>query len=364
MRLFNFRTIVKKVTFCILMSIILPSCIQKNHSSVDQRSSQELMIIEKLKSIFSVSNDQKISIKKITEGRSDSAIYKAFLNNKNYIVRMLSPERALNEREWEIDIVQKTSAKNISPHIYYVSPNYQMMVMDFIDGENFYGPIARKPVLLKSLAQKLRILHSLPVSEFAPKISTLEKNFFVKTEAKEYQELLSAFRNLEKVFLKNSNPAITHTDIHPGNLITDQKDVWIIDWQDAGLYGPLYDVARFVVDLQLEVKDEAFFTKAYFDREMTICEKENYLRAKKMAYIKIIDSLISVCVKNDGDKDRSIKQIFLDAERDFSTKDNLILESIGKSNFNEMRQKMSDLSVLRIALLYMIKNYRKIHVLL
>ncbi|MDP1879339.1 MAG: phosphotransferase [Parachlamydiaceae bacterium] len=360
MNIFNFWLILKKLSFFIVLIIGVSSCVQKDKLSLSPQSTQESRISDKIKSIFSVPHDQKIKIEKITEGRSDSSIYKAFLNEKNYIVRMLSPERALNERKWEVELVKKTADKNISPHVYYVSPDYQMIVMDFTAGENFFGSITRKPFLLQSLAQKLYILHSLPISPLTPKIPTLEKNFFVKTEAKEYQELLNNFRNLEKSFLKNSNLAITHTDVHPGNLIADQKDVWMIDWQDAGLYGPLYDLARFVVDVQLSPSDEAIFLKAYFNKEMTLEEKENYLRAKKMSYIKIIDSLISVYVKNTEDKETAITKLFIDAKKDLSAKDNLILELIGKSNFNEMRRKMSDLSSLRIVLLHMMKNYQKL----
>lgn len=357
---FKLQTILKKATCCFFITITLPSCIQKNHISLNQPFIQDSIIGNKLKSIFSVPHDQKIEIKKITEGRSDSAIYKAYVNNKNYIIRMLSPERALNERKWEIEIAKKTSTQNISPHIYYVSPDDQMIIMDFTVGENFFGSITRKPFLLQSLAQKLRILHSLPMSPLTPKISTLEKNFFVKTNAQEYQKLLNNFRNLEKKFLENSDLAITHTDVHPGNLIADQKDVWMIDWQDAGLYGPSYDLARFVVDAQLSQTDEAIFLKAYFNKEMTLQEKENYLRAKKMAYIKIIDSLISVYVKSIEDKEIAIKQLFVDAKTKFSLKEKLLIKSILNSNFHEMRNKLTDSHILRIAVLNFIKNYRKL----
>ncbi|MDP3533102.1 MAG: phosphotransferase [Alphaproteobacteria bacterium] len=360
MNIFNFWSILKKLSFCILISITLPSCTQKNKIPIDQRSSQELMIIEKLKSIFSVPHDQKVKIKKITEGRSDSAIYKAFLNEKNYIVRMLSPERALNERKWEVELVQKTADKNISPHVYYVSPDYQMIIMDCIDGEKFYGSIARNPLLLKSLAQKLRILHSMPVSPLMPKISTLEKNFFVKTEAVEYQEVLKTFRSLEKEFLENSNLAITHTDVHPGNLIADQKNVWIIDWQDAGLYGPLFDLARFASIFKLPIKDEDFFIKAYFGREMSSKEKINYLRAKKMAYIRNIDTLISLYIKNIDKKDLVVKQLFIDSKKDFSLEEKLIIKSILNSNFNEIMDKILNPHNLKILILYLIKNYQKL----
>jgi aminoglycoside phosphotransferase len=360
MNIFNFRTIFKKLSFCVLVSITLPSCIQKNHISLNQQFTQESIISDKLKSIFSVPYDQKISIKKITEGRSDSAIYKAFLNEKNYIVRMLSPERALNERKWEVELVQKTADKNISPHVYYVSPDYQMIIMDCIDGEKFYGPIARKPVLLKSLAQKLHILHSLPISPLASKISTLEKNFFVKTEAVEYQEVLKTFRSLEKEFLENSNLAITHTDVHPGNLIADQKNVWIIDWQDAGLYGPLYDLARFASIFKLPIKDENFFIKAYFGREMSSKEKINYLRAKKMAYIRNIDTLISLYIKKIDKKDLAIKQLFIDSKKDFSLEEKMLIKSILNSSFNVIMDEIVNSHNLKILILYLIKNYSKL----
>jgi predicted Ser/Thr protein kinase len=360
MTIVKLQTILKKTTFCVFIAMTLPSCIQKKQISLNQQFTQESIISDQLKSIFSVSDDQKIEIKKITEGRSDSAIYKASLNNKNYIVRMLSPERALNERKWEVELVQKTADKNISPQVYYVSPDYQMIIMDFIDGENFYGSIARNPLLLKSLAQKLRILHSLPVAEFAPKISTLEKNFFVKTEAIEYQELLKTFRSLEKKFLENSDLTITHTDVHPGNLIADQKNVWIIDWQDAGLYGPLFDLARFASIFKLPIKDEDFFIKAYFGREISSKEKINYLRAKKIAYIRNIDTLISLYIKNIDKKDLVVKQLFIDSKKDFSLEEKLLIKSILNSKFNEIMDKIVNPHNLKILILYLIKNYQKL----
>lgn len=352
-----------KSVYLILLCTFFSSCVPKNKDNiiaVNQILSVESQIIEKLKSIFYVSNDQKIMIDKITEGRSDSAIFKASFNNKTYIIRMLSPERALDERKWEIDLLQETAKKNISPHVYYCSSDAQMIIMDYVRGENFFGSIARQSSLLQSLAHKLHHLHSLPISPLAPKILSLEKHFFLKTDINEYQELVQNFKRLEKKFLENAHLAITHTDIHPGNLIANQKDVWIIDWQDAGLYNPLYDLARFVVDLQLPIKEEAIFINAYFNRDMTLHEKLNYYRAKKMVYIKIIDSLMAAYTKDLKEKDLSISKLFDDAKQKLSLEELSFLTTLSTYNFNEMSRKMKDSYILRLVILYFIQEYRKL----
>lgn len=154
----------------------------------------------------------------------------------------------------------------------------------------------------------LKTLHSLPI-ENSIKIETLEKKFFVKSSSKEYQDFLNMFRTLEKDFLTNSRLTITHTDLHPGNMLADKENVWIIDWQDAGLYAPVFDVARVALELHLVLspEQEKAFLNDYFEREMTQEETINYKKAKALVAMKIIDSLIYAYTKNYSEKDKNSK---------------------------------------------------------
>ncbi len=256
-----------------------------------------------------LSNQEVLKIEQITTGLSDSKIYKVILENKKiFIARFLDPKRDLKERKWEISLMQETAKKSISPAIIYSSPSQDLIIMDYIDGKNFNQTFLGDP-LLKKLASNLKILHSIRIPEHTIKIETLEKKFFVKSSTQEYQHFLSMFRALEKDFLANSTITITHTDLHPGNLLADKENVWIIDWQDAGLYGPLFDVARVALELSLVLspEQENAFLKDYFEREMTQEEITSYKKAKALVTMKIIDSLVHAYTKNSSEEDKNSK---------------------------------------------------------
>lgn len=260
---------------------------------------------------------QILNIEPIKTGLSDSRIYKVFTkDNEVFIARFLSDKRDIKERKFEINLMLKTASEKISPKIIYNSLNHELVIMDYIDGTKFNHTFLGDP-LLRSLAKNLKKIHSLSFDNSAVEISSLRTRFFVSSLVKEYKDFLDKFDEIERDFLDNSQKAIAHTDLHPGNLIADDKNVWIIDWQDAGIYGPLFDVARVSVELGLPLvpKEEEVFLFEYFDRNMTELEVVNYRKALALVIMKIIDSLIHDYTKDFSDevRDEKIKTIFYEA---------------------------------------------------
>lgn len=286
------------VFFIVIISLIL--------TIIYSKDSHE----KEIKKALSRQNIAQIEL--ITTGLSDSKIYKVFTSdNKIFIARFLSSKRNIKEIKFEINLMIETAKINISPKIIYYSDNYDLIIMDYVDGENYRETFFQDP-LLKILAQNLKKLHSLSITQEAIKFNNTQKP--INSSAKEYKNFFKKFNDLEKDFLANSTLAITHNDLHPGNMIADKKNVWIIDWQDAGIYGPMFDVARVSVELGLPLKpkEEKEFLDEYFGKDMNNLEQLNYQKALALALMKIIDSLLYEYTKDlSGEQtDKIIKNIF------------------------------------------------------
>ncbi len=301
----------KKLFILFILIQLISSCIQKKTNTKGSLVKNVVGYEQRIKNVFS--NQEIVKIEQITAGLSDSKIYKVTPENKTaFIARFLDINRDEAEREWEISLMKETAKKGISPAIIFSSRNPELIVMDYIGGKNFNHTFFGDP-LLKKLAKNLKSLHSLTMQN-AVKIETMRKRFFIKSSTQEYQHFLDMFMAIEGDFLANSALGITHTDLHPGNMLADKENVWIIDWQDAGIYGQLFDVARVAVELSLVLSPnvEKEFLNAYFEREMTIEETVSYKKAQALVTMKIIDSLIHAYTKDFLEKDRNstIIQLF------------------------------------------------------
>ena len=57
-----------------------------------------------------------------------------------------------------------------------------------------------------------------------------------------------------------------HNDMLAGNLLDDGSRIWMIDWEYAGFGSPLFDLANFASNNELDEAQERGLLDAYFDR--------------------------------------------------------------------------------------------------
>lgn len=129
---------------------------------------------------------------------------------------------------------------------------------------------------LRTIAEKLYSLHNSGIqlknefnvfSEFEKYISLLKnKDLFFKYK-KEIPLILKLFNEI-KVFLnKNISLSPCHNDLVPENILLNKESIYFIDWEYSGMNDPLFDIAAFLLEANLNPSQKELFLKYYFKND-------------------------------------------------------------------------------------------------
>jgi streptomycin 6-kinase len=138
----------------------------------------------------------------------------------------------------------------IAPQVVYAAPDRSCLITDYVDGRLWTPHYFTRMRDLRSLGQRLRTLHALappPVARFDP-LSTARRyaDLIVRSDPGEggrIQFLLdSGAEALTRTGFERRAPAIVHSDLHHGNVLTADR-VYFIDWEYAQVGDPLLDLA-------------------------------------------------------------------------------------------------------------------------
>ncbi|MFC3077540.1 phosphotransferase [Phenylobacterium terrae] len=146
------------------------------------------------------------------------------------------------------------------------------LVLDYLEGELDFGE-ADLPGKLDALARQLAAIHAADLSRFLPLLPNLDQRafaFFARTpedpdESLGESEVRAALQNRPRPPRSNAD-VLLHGDFWPGNVLwRDGRISGVIDWEDAAVGDPLYDLAISRLDLLWAYGPEAVdpFTAAY-----------------------------------------------------------------------------------------------------
>lgn len=186
-------------------------------------------------------------------------------NGERYVLRHQS-ELATNygiNYQQEVAFLRKLEPFGLSPTVVYADENSALL--NWIEGEI---PDIFDEKLLKSLAEQLALLHTIPLQalDFEPKFATLdlaERCLFLwnnLSQTKQQQLGFSPpFRQITPF-----QRAICHHDIHLANLVLQEKRLFLIDWEYAAISDPALELALLLQANALSTDQKEIFLKYYF----------------------------------------------------------------------------------------------------
>lgn len=208
-----------------------------------------------------------VSCKLLTGGSDEARVIKCTHLGTSYIVKLFStPELGKNEIAW----TQNASDLDIGPKLYYADPTGSYMIIEFARGNSLVPPTANTPTIIKGIATSLARLHHSFV------LFAHESDMFARIDAK-YNKLdcsgklkamlengLQHVKKIENQLQSLEISAVPcHNDLNPGNIFAHNDQVILIDWGDAALGNPYYDIAAFFVLNVIEPKSEKLFFESY-----------------------------------------------------------------------------------------------------
>ena len=176
--------------------------------------------------------------------------YQLTFKNKHYFIKQTTQSR-------EIACTQLASQAQLCPPLLYpdflTHADNNVMVMTYVAHQTCQKLDETK--VLTSITLLLRRLHSYPVEQLSLAPTTYQRIEYYLQQARltdyfERQGYLNQARSLQQT-LDNLCPQQhwIHNDLHANNLIIDQKQVYLIDWEESGTGDPFIDLAEIALYL-------------------------------------------------------------------------------------------------------------------
>lgn len=243
-----------------------------------------------------------------TEMSDTEIMYLGGMTNKNYIINIDNTKYVLRvpgamtqeliNRSYESINSVKASEININVGTYFFDEKTGIKVTYFL--ENSYSLThqnIRNYDFLAKIAKKLKLLHQSAVqfynrfnvfNEYKHYFSLLKnKNDFYQYHP-EMINVIHLFESLSDYFDSQSillSPC--HNDLVPENILIKDNDIYFIDWEYSGMNDPLFDIAAFFLECNLNLDEKKFFLSNYYQEKIDFDEV-----MKKISYYQFTQDVL------------------------------------------------------------------------
>ena len=173
----------------------------------------------------------------------------------------------------ELQASRAASQVGLSPQVLHWVPG--ILVLDFIEGKTLSDKDVRQQHQLERIVPMLRTCHQ----EMAQSMRGPALIFWVFHVIRDYAatlvegksrmmrqlpSLLDKSQQLEKA-VGPVNLVYGHNDLLPANFLDDGQRLWLVDWDYAGYYSPLIDLANLASNNALPPEQEDWLLNSYFN---------------------------------------------------------------------------------------------------
>ncbi|WP_300347485.1 phosphotransferase [Clostridium sp.] len=205
--------------------------------------------------------------------------YKAFVDNKAYIVRIPGAgTSSMINRKDEMRNSKLAAKKGIDAKILFFDEESGVKIAELIEGaETLNQATAKKKENMELVVGALRTLHNseLPMENRFDVFEKIEdyENIVKKVNGtlfEDYDETKARVLKLEKT-LEEYGMEIKpcHNDTVPENFVKDINErMFLIDWEYSGLNDPMWDLAAHSIECDFSEDDEELFLDIYFNNSI------------------------------------------------------------------------------------------------
>ena len=241
--------------------------------------------------------ENEISCMELTGGSEEGSIFKCTYQSAVYVIKFFTNKEAgKNEIAW----TKHASELGIGPKFFCAASDNSYMITAFATGDSLVPETANASTILKGIAINLAKLHHSSatfahVSDIFTRIDAKYKKLQCSGPLKDMlangmQQVKTIEVQLKKISV---TPEPCHNDLNWGNIFVDENNhVTLIDWGDAALGNPFYDIAAFFVLNCIEAENEKLFFELY-DAELLNPEWKGYMQLlKQLVYFEFALNLL------------------------------------------------------------------------
>jgi|GEM_PF-1452750 len=246
-------------------------------------------VFEAIEKIASKEEKHTIQFKPLFGGHSNAKLFRFQASGKKYVLRLLETDKAIEKRSSEIAAHQHAESLQIAPKLIYVDRPCSFMIMEYVEGRTFsrHGADLNNNELATKVMQTFRKFH---LSSQRPNISRETRPSSLHNQymgnVKKGVAYPAVFDLIHKQFQEDAAKlrtqlTVTHSDLNPGNIIIGKDgNIYIIDWAEARLDNPFFDLGRFFSLAGASNEQIKNLLGAYLGREPQESEIEETLLCK------------------------------------------------------------------------------------
>lgn len=246
----------------------------------------ELLLVRKLAEDYLKSKITDLI--ELTGDASSRKYYRFLHSGKSYVACLASPFQS--ERDSDFYVIQKLmdSSGIKVPQIFSLKPNEGFYLEEDLGDStlvSYLGSDVDKNVSIekyKSILDILIKLQSVPTSETIVGARSFDQKKFDEESSLSIKYFLSSYlkaseedicnklfqdeiSHMNKTLGENPLKVFSHRDLHSRNIMVKDEDLYLIDFQDARLGLPFYDLVSLLEDCYYPLKqeDRAFLIKYY-----------------------------------------------------------------------------------------------------
>lgn len=231
---------------------------------------------------------KNISIHPLSGGLTNTN-YKIEVDGKPYFARVpgASTDLLAIDRNNEYHNTKAASQAGVAPQVLYHLPEYNVMVIEFINGKtmskdslNEKGMPTRMAHAIKKLNQGPRFLRDFNMFRLTEYYLSLCSDRAIKIPDG-YTERMETVKRIEQAM--NVKPLATvpcNNDLLAENYIDDGQQLWLIDYEYSGNNDPTFELGNTCQEMQFSNAQIEEVCKAYFGEV-----KENMIARMKLNMI-------------------------------------------------------------------------------
>ena len=231
-----------------------------------------MSIIEEVVSKIEDWQGKEISIQALSGGLTNTN-FRVIVDGTPYFIRVpgQSTELLAIDRNNEVHNTKAAAEAGVAPPVLYHLPEYDVMVLKFLDGQTMSKESLNKPGMPTRMARAIRRLHAGPrfYSDF---------NMFRLTEyylklcderrikiPEGYLERTPIVRRIEEAMSVRPLPTVPcNNDLLAENYIDDGGKLWLIDYEYSGNNDPTFELGNTCQEMEFEDAQIQEVCVAYF----------------------------------------------------------------------------------------------------
>ena len=232
-----------------------------------------MYILDIIQSVFNLKNND-IELIPLKQGMTNTSFIFS-INNERYIIRVpgLNTEKIIN-REQEFDVYQAIKGEAFIEPIIYIDKEKGYKISKFIEKSHTVNPqdwneISACLKRLRDFHNQLHCVeHCFDVFEHINYYESLMPNASIYEDYAETKKNIESLKPIIENLVKDWT--LCHIDAVCDNfLVTEEQDVYLIDFEYAAMQDPDLDVAMFIVYSLFDRNEIDRIIEIYFEHQVT-----------------------------------------------------------------------------------------------